>query len=90
MELAKLCSKCRKKKEVVEVDSKDAEHGQHFNLLKPMSRFYHFINLSGIVTMWLIVNLIIALLVKFENSNESISVANFMIGVIVATIIGHI
>ena len=88
--IAQLCSKCKKKNETVQKDNKDAEHGHHFNLLKPMSRFYHFINLSGIATMWLIVNLLIAVLVKYQNSTDSISITNFMIGVIVSTIVGHI
>lgn len=48
LELGKLFQKCRKKEEVVE-KNEDEEHAKHFNLLKPLSRFYHFINLTGIV-----------------------------------------
>jgi len=40
--------------------------------------------------MWLIVNLMIAFLVKYENSNDSISAGNFIAGVIISTLIGHI
>lgn len=40
--------------------------------------------------MWLIVNLVIAVLVKYQHANENISASNFIIGVIVSTLAGHI
>lgn len=88
LKLGELCKKCRKTEE--EPEDEDKEHAKHFNLLKPLSRFYHFINLSGIVMIWLVVNCLIAFLVELKNSGESISMANFLIGVIIATLVGHV
>lgn len=63
---------------------------KHFNLLKPLSRFYHMVNLAGIMVIWLIVNLIIAALVQLKNANEDVPIATFIAGIIIASIIGHI
>jgi len=41
------------------------------------------------VSIWLGVNLTIAVLVKYEKANEGISVSSFIIGVIIAALIGH-
>ncbi|CAI2368980.1 unnamed protein product [Moneuplotes crassus] len=88
LELTKCCKKCRKKEENKEDGGE--EHAKNFNLLKPLSRFYHFINITGIVCIWLIVNLIIAVLVKYEKANQGISFSTFLIGVILSTLFGHI
>jgi hypothetical protein len=94
LEMSRWTSKCRKKPvqnvDVVAIEDRDKRNAKHFNLLKPLTRFYHLINISGIVTIWLVVNLIIAVLVKYEKGNESISATNFLIGVIISTILGHI
>ena len=47
--MAKCFKKCKKQPDNTEEEEQDKEHSKHFNLLKPLSRFYHFINLSGIV-----------------------------------------
>ena len=90
LKLGSLCKKCGKKEEVEEGEDEDKEHAKHFNLLKPLSRFYHLINLSGVVVIWLIVNCIIAFLVELKNSGESISMMNFLVGVVISTLLGHV
>ena len=91
LKISKLWEKWRKKPdEIINEEDDDKDHSKHFNLLKPLSRFYHFINLSGIVSIWLGVNLTIAVLVKYEKANEGISVSSFIIGVIIAALIGHV
>lgn len=40
--------------------------------------------------MWLIVNLMIAFLVYYNGNGESISAGNFIAGVIVSTLVGHL
>lgn len=90
LNISKLCEKCKKKDPKDVKEKQDEEHAKNFNLLKPLSRFYHLINLSGVVIMWLIVNLVIAVLVKYQHANENISASNFIIGVIVSTLAGHI
>ena len=42
------------------------------------------------MSIWLGVNLTIAVLVKYEKANEGISVSSFIIGVVIAALIGHV
>lgn len=90
IKLQEWCAKCRKNKPNQKRSDNQDGGMKHFNLLKPLSRFYHMINVGGIIIIWLMVNTIIAVLVQRDNADEDVSASAFVIGIIIASILGHI